>query len=66
MICPCCLKDNNFVRKNIDGKYERTNRRLRQCDQCGFRFETIEHPDNIPPRVIDEYREKHNVKIYKA
>lgn len=63
MICPCCERDQNFVRKNIDGKYETTNRRLRQCDKCGFKFATTERVDKIPQRIIDEYREKHNVKV---
>ena len=62
MKCPFCRKINNKVIDSRLSGNENVIRRRRECIECGRRFTTYEHIEEIPIMIIkkDERREAFN------
>jgi len=62
MKCPNCGHDDNEVRqKDYDKSFMmKSNIRTRQCNRCGWYFDTEEEPITKP------YRKKDRKRIYKG
>ena len=58
MICPKCTHDNTKVLDSRDTKKGKAIRRRRRCEDCDYRFSTIEEV-----RVLDLYVEKRNGRV---
>lgn len=62
MKCPFCNQENTRVIDSRPVPDNNSNRRRRQCDECGKRFTTYEKIETIPLTVIkkDQSREQYD------